>query len=174
MGAVRWPLFLFFTDIILAVALSSWLAVYHHLWNDPATRGSLLMLTDILLASPTRESTALIIVFSPLLLSSGALYLNLSFLTLTTCRRLRGRSIITFGGVKMFFSMLRNLFSLNPFYIFFIRFYLIFYSFLSTLCSPSWTRAFVPILELLCSSSGARHRKKMQIEKYIHLKCWGL
>merc|ERR1712002_201501 len=96
--AVRWPLFLFFIDIILAVALSSWLAVYHHLWNDPATRGSRLMLTDILLASPTRESIALIIVFSPLLLNSGTLYLNLSFLTLTTCRRLRGRSIITFGG----------------------------------------------------------------------------
>ena len=127
--AVRWPLFLFFTDIILAVALSSWLAVYHHLWNDPATRGSLLMLTDILLASPTRESIALIIVFSPLLLNSGTLYLNLSFLTHTTCRRLRGRSIITFGGVKTFLSMLRNLFSLSPFYVFFIRFYLNFYSF---------------------------------------------
>merc|ERR1712002_785677 len=38
--------------------------------------------------------------FSPLFLNSGTLYLNLSFLTLTTCRRLRGRSIITFGGVK--------------------------------------------------------------------------
>merc|ERR1712002_223352 len=63
--AVRWPLFLFFIDIILAVALSSWLAVYHHLWNDPAIRGSRLMLTDILLASPTRESIALIIVFFP-------------------------------------------------------------------------------------------------------------
>merc|ERR1712002_534336 len=63
--AVRWPLFLFFIDIILAVALSSLLAVYHHLWNDPAIRGSRLMLTDILLASPTRESIALIIVFSP-------------------------------------------------------------------------------------------------------------
>merc|ERR1712002_895648 len=61
--AVRLPLFLFFTDIILAVALSSWLAVYHHLLNDPATRSSLLMLTDILLVSPTRESIALIIVF---------------------------------------------------------------------------------------------------------------
>merc|ERR1712002_1335363 len=124
--AVRWPLFLFFTDIILAVALSSWLAVYHHLWNDPATCGSLLMLTDILLASPTRESIALIIVFSPLLLNSGTLYLNLSFLTLTTCRRLRGRSIITFAGFKTFFSMLRNLFSLSPFTYFLFAFYLIF------------------------------------------------
>merc|ERR1712002_1027172 len=100
------------------------LAVYHHLWNEPATRGSLLMLTDILLASPTRESIALIIVFFPLLLNSGTLYLNLSFLTHTTCRRLRGRSIITFEGVKTFLSMLRNLFSLSPFYVFFIRFYL--------------------------------------------------
>merc|ERR1712002_1365769 len=101
--AIRWPLLLFFTDIILAVVLSSWLAVYHHLWNDTTTRGSLLMHTDILLASPTRESIALIIVFSPLLLNSGTLYLNLSFLTLTICRRLRGRSIITLGGVKCFF-----------------------------------------------------------------------
>merc|ERR1712002_153734 len=124
--AVRWPLFLYFTDIILAVALSSWLTVYHHLWNDPAIRGSRLMLTDILLASQTRESIALIIVFSPLLLNSGTLYLNLSFLTHTTCRRLRGRSIITFAGFETFFSMLRNLFPLSPFYIFFIRFYLIF------------------------------------------------
>merc|ERR1712002_339489 len=106
------------------------LAVYHHLWNEPATRGSRLMLTDILLASPTRESIALIIVFFPLLLNSGTLYLNLSFLTHTTCRRLRGRSIITFEGVvKTFLSMLRNLFSLSPFYVFFIRFYLNFYSF---------------------------------------------
>merc|ERR1712002_1357839 len=104
------------------------LAVYHYLWNDPAIRGSRLMLTDILLASPTRESIALIIVFSPLLLNSGTLYLNVSFLTHTTCRRLRGRSIITFGGVKTFLSVLRNLFSLNPFYTFFICFYL-FYSF---------------------------------------------
>merc|ERR1712002_282608 len=117
-------LFLSFTDITLAVALSSWLAVYHHLWNDPAIRSSRLMLTDILLASPTRESIALIIVFSPLLLKSGALYLNLSFLTHTTCRHLRGRSIVTFGGVKTFLSMLRNLFSLSPFYVFSIRFYL--------------------------------------------------
>merc|ERR1712002_1027654 len=82
------------------------------------------MLTDILLASPTRESIALIIVFSPLLLNSGTLYLNLSSLTHTTCRRLRGRSIITFGGVKTFLSMLRNIFSLSPFYAFFICFYL--------------------------------------------------
>merc|ERR1712002_781963 len=96
--AVRWPLFLFSTDIILAVALSSWLVVYQHLWNDPAIRGSRLMLTDTLLALPTRESIVLIIAFSPLLLNSGTLYLNLSFLTHTTCRRLRGRSIITFGG----------------------------------------------------------------------------
>ena len=29
--AVRWLLFLFFIDIILAIALSSWLVVYHHL-----------------------------------------------------------------------------------------------------------------------------------------------
>merc|ERR1712002_664378 len=142
-----WPLFLFFTDIILAVALSSWPAVYHHLWNDPAIRGSRLMLTDILLASPTRESIALIIVFSPLLLNSGTLYLNLSFLTHTTCRRLRGRSIITFGGVKTFLSMLRNLFSLSPFYISFIRFYLNFYSFNQSFAAragqghscPSWS-----------------------------------
>merc|ERR1712002_1430929 len=81
------------------------------------------MLTDILLALPTRESIALIIVFSPLLLNSGTLYLNLSFLTLTTCRRLRGRSVITFGGVKMFFSLLRNLFFFKPFLYIFIRFF---------------------------------------------------
>merc|ERR1712002_337414 len=62
--AIRWPLFLFFIDIILAIALSSWLGVYHHLLNDPAIRSRRLMPTDILLASPTRDSTALIIVFS--------------------------------------------------------------------------------------------------------------
>merc|ERR1712002_1078208 len=89
----------------------------------PATRGSLLMLTDILLASPTRESKALIIVFSPLLLNSGTLYLNLSFLTLTTCRRLRGRSIITFGGLNVLFYVEKS--------FFFKPFLHIFYSLLS-------------------------------------------
>merc|ERR1712002_782631 len=50
---------------------------------------------------------------------------------------------------------------------FFKSFLCIFYSllshlllFLSTFCSPSWTSAFVPVLELLCFSSGARHKRK--------------
>merc|ERR1712002_198266 len=122
------------------------LAVYHHLWNDPATRGSLLMLTDILLASPTRESIALIIVFFPLLLNSGTLYLNLSFLTLTTCRRLRGGSIITFGGVKCSFYVKKSFF-FKPFLYFYSLLSIFFYSFYQVFAAragqghscPSWS-----------------------------------
>merc|ERR1712002_587303 len=111
---VKWPLFLFFIDIILAVALSGWLVVYHHLWNDPAICGRQHMLIDILLASPTRESAALISVFSLLPLNFGTLYLNLSFLTCTTYLCLKGRSIITFGVLKTFFYGKKS-FSCNSF-----------------------------------------------------------
>ena len=108
------------------------------------------MLTDILLASPTRESTPLIIVFSLLPLNSGTLYLNLSFLTCTTCLCLKGRSVFTFGGVKTF--MVKNLFLVILFYIFYL-FLLPSYSlFLFAFCSPGSKRAFLPVLLLLCTS----------------------
>ena len=90
------------------------------------------MLTDILLALPTRGSIVLIIVFSLLLLNSGTLYLNLSFLTSTTYLRLKGRSIITCGGVKLFY--VKKFLSCNSFNIFntfllsFISFYFLFIS----------------------------------------------
>merc|ERR1712002_827380 len=129
--AVRLLLFLFSIDIILAVALSSWLIVYHHPESDPAIRDRRQMLTDILLALPTRGSIVLIIVFSHLLLNFGTLYLNLSFLTFTTFLRLKGRSINTCGEVDLF--MLRNFF-LVIFFSFIIGFsspFIPFFSFIT-------------------------------------------
>merc|ERR1712002_1333682 len=122
---VRWALFLYFIDIILAVVLSSWLVVYHHPWNDPAIRDRHQMLTDILSASPTRGSIVLIIVSFILLINFGTLYMNLSFLTSTIYLRLKGRSIITCGEVKLFY--VKKSFSCNLFFLFCNCYFYFFY-----------------------------------------------
>merc|ERR1712105_144752 len=86
------------TDITLDIAQLSCRVVCHRLFGVHVTPTRPPIPTDILWKSPIRGSIVAMTASFPLLLSSGTLFLRLSFQFLMIFHLLRGRSIITLGG----------------------------------------------------------------------------
>ena len=109
------------TDITLVIAQLSWRVVFRPLFSDHGTPARPPIPTDILWKFQTQDSIVAVTASFPLLLSSGTLFLKLSFLIPMTFHLLRGRSIITLGGLRglfpLFYFILYQIFFMIYIYI---------------------------------------------------------
>merc|ERR1712237_32239 len=94
------------TDITLVIAQLSWRVVFRPPFSDHGTPARPPIPTGILWKFQTQDSIVAVTASFPLLLTSGTLFLKLSFLILMTFHLLRGRSIITLGGLRGLFPFL--------------------------------------------------------------------